>query len=95
MNTSPISVGQFQELLDRLGDDLSAWPKDIRNQAFELLETSDDARRCLAVAQAHAADLRDSIPKAPKGLVDRILKAAGVPSADGPKADKNSGDEKT
>ena len=79
MSTSSISVEQFQELLDRLGEDLSAWPEELRNQALELLSTSEDARKRLAEAKATADELRATSPKAPKGLVNRILRKAGLP----------------
>lgn len=78
MNAPLMSVEAFQDGLDQYGEDLAAWPGKERARAKDLLAASEAARAVLAEACAQADALRASPPKAPAGLVDRILNAAGV-----------------
>ena len=67
----------FQEAVDRLGDDLARWPESLRRQAIELLAAEPAARRILAEAAAlRGAMAAAPSSRAPRGLVDRILSAA-------------------
>ena len=71
-----MDVAVFEDLIDRLGHDLSLWPEDQRAAATVLLQSSDEAKRlhteaCLVRAALTAAPVR-----APAGLADRIGAAA-------------------
>jgi hypothetical protein len=80
MTIRSLTVEGFQDLLDRFGGTLDSWPKPDRTAAEELLAASPEARRRFDAAQALDAHLRDGTPKAPPGLVDRILSASGAAS---------------
>lgn len=85
MNALPMSIEQFQDCLDQYGEDLTAWPENQQARAHRLLTSSEEARILAAEASQRAGAMRAGSPKAPKGLVDRILKAAGVPPRPGDK----------
>lgn len=68
-----MEVADFQNLLDRLGDDLSSWPDQARHDAEALLQSSAPARSALAEARAVRALLAPQPVKAPSGLIDRIM----------------------
>lgn len=82
MSKTSLSIGAFADLLDQLGPELGRWPQQQRSNAEALLGTSPEAATLLAEALALDDSLRDSQPKAPAGLADRILVASG---ADKPK----------
>lgn len=71
-----VTVDEFQHLLDRHGDNIDEWPADLRPSALALLSQSAEARRCLDEARALRQHLQATAPKAPAGLIDRILAAA-------------------
>jgi len=77
MSDTLLSVGEFSDLLDRLGCDLAHWPDPQRRAAETLLEASPSAVEALAEAIALAEAVKASQPKAPAGLADRIITAAG------------------
>ncbi|SEH61875.1 hypothetical protein [Magnetospirillum fulvum] len=77
--TRTITLEEFSDLLDRLGDSIADWPADHRVPAEALLTQSAEARLLLAQAVALGDALRAAPPKAPPGLVDRILAASGAP----------------
>jgi len=77
--TRTITLEEFSDLLDRLGDVLADWPADQRTAAETLLTQSAEARQRLAQAVEMGDALRAAQPKAPSGLVDRILAASGAP----------------
>lgn len=77
MNDLVLSVGEFSDLLDRLGCDLAHWPDAQRKAAEILLEQSPTAVEALAEAVALADSVKAGQPKAPAGLADRIIAAAG------------------
>jgi hypothetical protein len=72
-----MDVGTFEDLIDRLGEDLSLWPDAQRVAALELLASSAAAR----VLHDEARTLRQALAappvRAPAGLSDRIMAAAG------------------
>lgn len=71
---------EFEEALDAYGADLARWPESARKDADALLAASTNARAILADRQAIEAALRSApAPKAPKGLVDRIVQRATKP----------------
>lgn len=65
---------QFQDLVDRQGEDLTRWPEAIRIEAERLLLVSDTARRILNDAVALRAAFAASRPiRAPRDLAQRIM----------------------
>lgn len=89
--TRTITLEEFSDLLDRLGDVLADWPAEYRISAEGLLAQSDEARRLLAEAAEIGDVLRASQPKAPSGLVDRILAASGAPSPESGRVKRTTG----
>ena len=71
-----MNVAEFEDFIDRLGEDMSQWPESQRLAAAQLLESSDEARALLE----QATILRDALSsppiRAPAGLADRIVSAA-------------------
>lgn len=79
---------QFQDLVDRLGEDLALWPEDARTAAETLLSVSEPARGILRAAAAmRAAFKASSSITAPSGLAARIV----ARSRDGDDADATTG----
>lgn len=79
----------FEDLVDRWGENVSAWPEPQRTAARDLLARSAEARTLLAeaVALRRALAPRDAA-RAPADLSARILAAAlDPPAADTPAAD--------
>lgn len=72
-----MTVGEFSDLLDRLGSDLTLWPDAQRSAAETLLAQSPGAAEVLAEALQLADVIKAGQPKAPSGLADRIIAAAG------------------
>lgn len=65
---------QFQDLVDRQGEDLTRWPEAVRAEAEQLLIVSESARRILDNAIALRAAFASTLPiRAPRSLVTRIL----------------------
>lgn len=77
MTTEPLSLEAFQHLLDRHGGTLARWPETDAQAAHALLAKSPEARALLADAQLLDTALADT-PKAPEGLVARIMAASGA-----------------
>ncbi|OAF02495.1 hypothetical protein AYJ54_26270 [Bradyrhizobium centrolobii] len=71
-----MDVTEFEDLIDRLGEDLSRWPDDRRLPAEELLACSDAARALLDEARILRRALAAPPERAPAGLADRIAAAA-------------------
>jgi|AGTN01.1.fsa_nt_gi hypothetical protein len=78
MTARPLTVEGFQDLLDRLGATLDSWPEPDRAAAESLLAASTEARERFDAARTLESRLRDGTPKAPPGLVDRIISASGA-----------------
>jgi hypothetical protein len=72
-----MDVGTFEDLIDRLGEDLSLWPDAQRLAALELLALSADARVLYDEARTLRQALAGPPVRAPSGLADRIVAAAG------------------
>jgi hypothetical protein len=72
-----MDVGAFEDLIDRLGEDLSLWPDAQRVAALELLASSVDARVLHDEARMLRQVLASPPVRAPAGLADRIVAAAG------------------
>jgi hypothetical protein len=72
-----MDIAEFEELLDRLGEDVSRWPAPSRDAARVLLRRSTEARDLVARAQ----DMRRALAppaaiRAPAGLAGRIVARA-------------------
>lgn len=80
---SVVSLDDFIEMLERFGADVANWPlSDADLQAVAiLLVQSPAARGAVADMREIEAELRRNLPRAPAGLADRILMAAGVTDA--------------
>jgi hypothetical protein len=72
-----MDVAEFEDLIDRLGEDLSCWPDTQRLAAETLLASSADARKLHEDARAVRQALAGPPMRAPAGLTDRIVTAAG------------------
>ena len=71
-----MDVAMFEDLIDRLGEDLSRWPSDQRLAAEQLLATSTAARTLHEEARVLRQALTGPQVSAPAGLADRIAAAA-------------------
>jgi hypothetical protein len=72
-----MDIDDFEDQVDRLGEDVSAWPEPSRRQALALLKVSAEARAVLAEAAALRKALApSSAVRAPESLTNRILAAA-------------------
>lgn len=77
-----MNMEEFEDLVDRLGEDLSLWPEPVRAEARLLLAQSEEAREVLAEARSVRLALsRDLAVRAPAHLVDRIMHQARLDSA--------------
>ncbi len=72
-----MDVGAFEDLIDRLGEDLSRWPDAQRLAAEGLLASSAEARALHDEARTLRQLLASPPVRAPAGLADRIIAAAG------------------
>jgi hypothetical protein len=73
-----MNVADFEDLLDRLGDDLSAWPAPQQQSAADLLRSSDQARLVLDEARRLRRALSAPPVRASAGLTDRIMQAVAL-----------------
>lgn len=71
-----MDVREFEDLIDRLGEDMSSWPDASRHAATELLAVSAEARSRLEEARTLRAALAGPAIRAPSGLAERIVAAA-------------------
>ena len=77
-----MNIADFEDLLDRLGEDISGWPVPQQQAAAELLQSSPEA--CTALAQARLLRHALSAPpvRAEAGLTERIMQAVRQGGAD-------------
>lgn len=85
-----MDLPEFEDLLGRLGDDLSNWPAAERQAANTLLGCSEQARSALAEAQHLRQALQSEPVRAPAGLTDRILQRSRQMEPQSPAADQDS-----
>jgi len=71
-----MDVREFEDLIDRLGEDTSRWPDAQREAAAILLSSSAEAAEVLAQARALREALAGPPVRAPAGLADRIFATA-------------------
>ena len=81
-----MDVSEFEDLIDRLGEDMSRWPDGQRAAAEGLLASSRDARALLEEARMLRQALARPAARAPAGLVDRIVTASKL-NAEAPRAE--------
>ena len=79
-----MDVTSFEDLIDRLGEDLSRWPDDQRLAAEGLLASSAEARTLHEAARALRRALAAPPVCAPASLADRIVAAARELTAEPP-----------
>ncbi|MGJ5083218.1 hypothetical protein [Bradyrhizobium sp. HKCCYLS3013] len=71
-----MDVREFEDLIGRLGEDISRWPAEQRQSAADLLASSPEADRLLSEARLVREALSSPPVRAPAGLTSRILAAA-------------------
>ncbi|SMX57466.1 conserved hypothetical protein [Bradyrhizobium sp. ORS 285] len=71
-----MDVKEFEDLIDRLGEDVSQWPAEQREAASDLLATSSEAVRLVSGARLVREALASPPVRAPAGLAGRILAEA-------------------
>jgi hypothetical protein len=71
-----MNIVEFEDLLDRLGDDLATWPLDLQSEARVLLAQSAEAKDLLREARAMRGFLARPPVRAPAGLANRIVTQA-------------------
>jgi hypothetical protein len=76
-----MDIEEFEDLLDRLGEDLSRWPTEKQRSASVLLAQSGEARELLREAVSLRSLLSKPPVRAPEGLADRIFVQASQHAA--------------
>src|ERR1700709_43481 len=76
-----MDIEEFEDLLDRLGEDLSCWPTEKQRSASALLAESGEARELLREAVSLRSLLSKPPVRAPEGLADRIFVQASQHAA--------------
>ncbi|WP_315726268.1 MULTISPECIES: hypothetical protein [unclassified Bradyrhizobium] len=71
-----MDVREFEDLIDRLGEDISRWPAERRQAAAELLASSPEAGQLISEARLVREALSSPPVRAPAGLAARIVAAA-------------------
>ncbi|MGJ4932333.1 hypothetical protein ACQR1I_22025 [Bradyrhizobium sp. HKCCYLS2038] len=77
-----MDVREFEDLVDRLGEDISQWPAGQRQAATDLLASSPEAQRLIADARLVRDVLSSPQVRAPAGLTGRILATASRMAAE-------------
>ena len=77
-----MNIADYEDLLDRLGEDISGWPVPQQQAAAELLQSSPEARTALAQARLLRRALSAPPVRAEAGLTERIMQAVRQGSAD-------------
>jgi hypothetical protein len=85
-----MDVSEFEDLIDRQGEDISRWPDAQRQRALDLLVSSADARQLLDEARMLRQVLAAPPVRAPAGLADRIVAAASRLKAESPAAEDDA-----
>ena len=77
-----MNIADFEDLLDRLGEDISGWPVPQQQAAAELLQSSAEARAALAQGRLLRRALSAPPVRAEAGLTERIMQAVRQGGAD-------------
>jgi hypothetical protein len=91
-----MNLADFQDLLDRQGEDLSLWTAPQQQAAAVLLAASEPARAALDEARRIRQALAAPAVRAPAGLTDRIMQRiqasdAASPNDSGPSGTSSPG----
>ena len=68
-----MKIADFEDLLDRLGEDMSSWPAPQQQAAANFLRSSAEARSALAQAKLLRQALSAPTIRADAGLTERIM----------------------
>ena len=71
-----MDVREFEDLIDRLGEDMSCWPDAERQAGDILLASSPEAQALMKEARALRTAFAAPAVRAPAGLADHIVAAA-------------------
>ncbi|AMN39089.1 hypothetical protein [Rhodoplanes sp. Z2-YC6860] len=71
-----MDIVEFEDLLDRLGEDISTWPVDKQRPAAKLLSESSEAQDLIRDAMALRGLMARPPISAPSGLSERIFERA-------------------
>ena len=71
-----MSPQEFQDLVDRYGDDFSEWPQAVLSQARALVRSSEEAQDILEQAKSLKFMLVDMGSQAPRLFADRVVELA-------------------
>ncbi|MDB5609107.1 MAG: hypothetical protein JWP25_6007 [Bradyrhizobium sp.] len=82
-----MDISAFEDLIDRLGEDMSRWPDGERVAAEQLLASSGEARALREEARTLRQALAGPPVRSPAGLADRIITAASKLDAKAPRAE--------
>jgi hypothetical protein len=77
-----MNITEFEDLLDRLGEDMSTWPAPLQQAAAVLLGSSDQARGLLEETRLMRRALAGTQIRAPAGLADRIMLGSRQPASE-------------
>lgn len=67
---------EFQDLVDRLGEDIQEWPKSVVGEARRLVAASDEAQDILEQAERLRRMLTDMGHQAPCFFADKVVAVA-------------------
>ena len=81
MDEQVMDIREFEDCLDRFGDDFSQWPAPKRAAGQALLASSSEARDAWDEAALLRHALKAPLARAPAGLADRIVLQATRPAA--------------
>jgi hypothetical protein len=73
-----MDIEEFEDLLDRLGEDISTWPADKQRPAAKLLAESSEAQDLMRDAVALRGLMARPSMSAPSGLSERIFERAAA-----------------
>jgi hypothetical protein len=77
-----MNITELEDLLDRLGEDMSTWPAPLQQAAAALLGSSDQARGLLEETRLMRRALTGAPIQAPAGLADRIMLGVRQPASE-------------
>lgn len=81
-----MNIADFEDLLNRLGDDLPNWPAPQQEAADLLLQSSEQARRLLDESRLLRHALAAPPVRASAALTERIMQAVRAPQPADPEA---------
>lgn len=88
-----MNIADFEDLLDRLGDDLSLWPAPQQQAADLLLRSSEQARLLLDESRLLRRALSAPPVRAPSRLTERIMRGVSKANEADPAATEPNADD--